>query len=59
MERKCNFTDLVLAVKYSIYANNFNMIGENIEFEDINLKDSWGVCLYYIGMFVNRIVIVL
>jgi ankyrin repeat protein len=44
MERKCNFTYLVLAVRYSRYGNDFNMIRENIEFEDINLKDGCGSC---------------
>jgi ankyrin repeat protein len=37
-----NFTDLGLAVTYSRYGNNFNIIRENIEFEDINLKDPSG-----------------
>jgi ankyrin repeat protein len=36
------FTDLGLAVSYSRYGNNFNIICKNIEFEDINLKDSCG-----------------
>jgi ankyrin repeat protein len=37
-----NFTALGLSVTYSRYENNFNIICENIEFEDINLKDTSG-----------------
>jgi ankyrin repeat protein len=39
----CYLTDLDLA--YSRYGNNYNIICENIEFEDINLKDvnNWSV----------------
>jgi ankyrin repeat protein len=33
------FANLGLAVSYLRYGNNFNIICENIEFEDINLKD--------------------
>jgi ankyrin repeat protein len=36
------FTDFCLAIIYSRYGNNFNIICENIEFEDINLKDKDG-----------------
>jgi hypothetical protein len=33
------FTNFGLAITYSRNENNFNIICENIEFEDINLKD--------------------
>jgi ankyrin repeat protein len=38
-ERYTNFTNLGFAARFSKYGNNFNIIYNNIEFEDINLKD--------------------
>jgi hypothetical protein len=37
-----NFNNFCLAINYSKYANNFNIICKNIRFEDINLKDNYG-----------------
>jgi ankyrin repeat protein len=49
------FTNLGLAICYSRYKNNFNIVCENIEFEDINLKGvgDW-FPLYYAVIESNR-----
>jgi ankyrin repeat protein len=44
------FTKFGLAVYFSKYGNNFNIVCENIEFQDINLQDNRGLTPLHIAV---------